>query len=764
MKTIKIYLAAIILALTTAGCHNDDHDTPADPQQPAAKTTTLNIDVILPSDIQKQWQNSIDWALENIAAAQKNLGTKIDLNLRYHDEDTEDLDRLAYDLSHPAEGDDTCHAIIGPYHSSNANTILRYAGRNRLPVVMPTCTSSELQRTNARNTYAWFLTESDITQCEMMVATAASANKKNIALIYTDDTYGQSFRDWTGYYATELQCSLIAQIPYDGDNTDLAPLLQAIDEEHITEDLIICYALSDIQSYSKAVNKVSDAITEHNLALFETNPDDMIVPYALLTDVAFDTSILDFDGFLFSHAIAPYGSPTYGFPQTYEAKFSSPAMGGYAQMYDALTIIALGAAHQAANGDRCLIDGRQVAYTEAPYNAGLTDHMRSVVANGKGASAGWDASGLALAFREIANGKDVAVVGATGSLTFDNETYTKILNTTYLVWTTNFDKGDDGEFHRLIKPLIYLSTKGSNTQASTTTLWQMDKQWNQQIDDITVNHNLPALTDRWAVIISPSTTWANYRHQADAFAMYQTLRSHGYDDDHIVLIVEDNLAQDSRNLYPGEIFVERDDDGNTSDLFVNDDVRLNAVVDYHFSDLTPDDIADIMLGHKSDRLPHVISPTSSSDVLFFWSGHGGSQEGPLWGNEDAAKYFGKQRIRDIVDQMNQNDMYRRMMFAIETCYSGKWGEALDGLPDVLVLTAATPSETSKADMYNSKLGVYLSNAFARTFRRQIYQNPDITVYNLYRELFKTTKGSHVTLYNQQNYGSVYSETMREFLE
>jgi hypothetical protein len=109
-------------------------------------------------------------------------------------------------------------------------------------------------------------------------------------------------------------------------------------------------------------------------------------------------------------------------------------------------------------------------------------------------------------------------------------------------------------------------------------------------------------------------------------------------------------------------------------------------------------------------------------------------------------------------------MYRRMMFAIETCYSGKWGEALDNLPDVLVLTAATAHETSKADMYDRSLGVYLSNAFARTFRRQIYQKKDITIYDLYRALFKTTKGSHVSLYNQHQYGSVYSETMGEFLQ
>jgi hypothetical protein len=103
------------------------------------------------------------------------------------------------------------------------------------------------------------------------------------------------------------------------------------------------------------------------------------------------------------------------------------------------------------------------------------------------------------------------------------------------------------------------------------------------------------------------------------------------------------------------------------------------------------------------------------------------------------------------------------MFAIETCFSGQWGEALTGLPDVLVLTAANAYETSKADAHNSELGVYLSNAFARTFRRRIAAQTDITIFDLYQDLFRTTKGSHVSIYNQQQYGSVHAERMSEFL-
>ena len=311
----------------------------------------------------------------------------------------------------------------------------------------------------------------------------------------------------------------------------------------------------------------------------------------------------------------------------------------------------------------------------------------------------------------------------------------------------------------------------------------------QQFDNSIHNDSLLSdVTDHWAVVISPSTTWANYRHQADAFSMYQLLRQYGYDDDHIVLIVEDNLAYSQENKdFPGQIFVERGDPLSWG--FIGKDVRENAVVDYHFSQLTPDDIADIMQGRQSERLPHVIHPDSTSNVFFFWSGHGGMNGGPLWGNEDSKVYFGKDRIRSIVEEMagtaaannsqfsilrsatsgdaslaknSQFKKYRRMMFALETCYSGQWGEALTELPDLLVLTAANAYETSKADIFDQQLGVYLSNAFSRTFRSKVSKTSNVTLYDLYRELFKTTNGSHVTIYNNDKYGSVYTETMQEY--
>ena len=210
MKRILYILIGITIALL-ASCRDDD-STSSSPQQ---EVSVVNVDVILPLVQWSEWQSAIEDAMNNLDLAQESRRKRVRLNLRYHNEDSEDLSALAYALTHPGQGDaryvqpDTCHAIIGPYHSDHARAILDQAQHLRLPVVMPTCTSSELQRTEARKTNSFFLTESDITQCEVLLSIMQSIGHQRVCLLYSDDTYGQSFRDWFGFIATQIGLDVV---------------------------------------------------------------------------------------------------------------------------------------------------------------------------------------------------------------------------------------------------------------------------------------------------------------------------------------------------------------------------------------------------------------------------------------------------------------------------------------------------------------------------------------------------------------------------
>lgn len=57
----------------------------------------------------------------------------------------------------------------------------------------------------------------------------------------------------------------------------------------------------------------------------------------------------------------------------------------------------------------------------------------------------------------------------------------------------------------------------------------------------------------WAVLVAGSNGYYNYRHQADVCHAYQVLKSHGVPDDHIIVMMYDDVANDSNNPTPGEI-------------------------------------------------------------------------------------------------------------------------------------------------------------------------------------------------------------------
>ena len=749
MKRILIIIIGIATLIFTS-CKSDD-DSIVIPQQ---EVVTLNVDVILPLTQRAAWEGVISDALSNIDHAQQSCSKRVKLNLRYHDEDTDDLEALAYALTHPGKGvapyvqPDTCHAIIGPYHSTNARTILNQARRSRLPVVMPTCTSADLQRSEARQTNSFFLTESDITQCVVLLTIMQTVGHQRVGLLYSDDTYGQSFRDWFGFAATQIGLDVVPggiRAYQTGDDLNDYYELMSNPVGDTTDALLI--ALSRREDYPK--------VMEQREAYYRSKREEGTVAYiptAYVADMGFSPDLLKYT----VYGTYPIGSTDNGFMQTYKTRHGGEAPVGAAQMYDALTIIALARAAQlyADNPDVLSIDGQRVQFEMAPNGPVLSDWMRAVVAADDPAPVTlWNDYGLASAFRLIEGGMLPSLRGATGEMEFDPQTRTTMLHTYYQLW----ESSATGE----ITHFATISTGGSGMGLATDALWN----WQTIIHSLdpeagaTVSHQLPDLRQRWAVVISPSTSWDNYRHQADALAMYQLLKNHGYDDDHIVLIVEDNLSNDSRNPFPGEIYLERSTVQSSPDALVNADVRQDAVVDYHFSDLSgPADLADILLGRQSQRLPHVIHSTDADNVFFFWSGHGADSGGPLWGNEDSRDSFGTQRIRSIMERMP----HRRMMLALESCYSGQWGEALTGIPDVIVLTAANAYETSKPDVYDTDMGTYLSNAFSRAFLRTVGSNPSVSISDLYYQLARTTSGSHVTLYNIEQYGSANKSSMSDY--
>lgn len=130
----RVVAAVLFVMLFVTGCKNDDDDTPAE----RITIEKVNVDVILPDARRTLWQPVIDLALQNIELAQQGLSKRVELNMRYHDEDAEDLGLTVYSLCYPEEGDDTCDVILGPTRSTKCQMVLGNAAQHRVPVLMPT--------------------------------------------------------------------------------------------------------------------------------------------------------------------------------------------------------------------------------------------------------------------------------------------------------------------------------------------------------------------------------------------------------------------------------------------------------------------------------------------------------------------------------------------------------------------------------------------------------------------------------------------------
>ena len=136
-------------------------------------------------------------------------------------------------------------------------------------------------------------------------------------------------------------------------------------------------------------------------------------------------------------------------------------------------------------------------------------------------------------------------------------------------------------------------------------------------------------------------------------------------------------------------------------------------------------------------------------------------------NVKAASYF--------INYLCQPDIALRNMDAIgyvsavatpeimEACFSGGVMEQCEGIPGMLFITAANGDETSKADVFNGEMKVWMSNRFTSTFIEQITDNKEVAMRDLYYRLFINTVGSHVMVYNAENYGNLYSANMSEFI-
>jgi glycosylphosphatidylinositol transamidase (GPIT) subunit GPI8 len=640
-------------------------------------------------------------------------------------------------------------------------------------VIAPTATSEEIIRRFAVGTagvsnkepFLWSLTETDITFCEVLMNMYASyalnfVHDKSTpaALFAPNDSYGRTFYDWGPYQAEEMGIRFSHNDMYTSD-ADLRQRMKAYYDE------------LDQLSYFGSVLTGNFCVIETTQQLLDMarlrmewwgeDPDEPFpeedknemqetlegwariwFAFSNLTQESLDAlGPQALDVLQYYQGFSPYADPTTGFEKSYEVKFGNKPTFAECKFYDALMLAAFAASYAEHHADVTDINQAIIDITTPQ-----AEQLRS---------AAWSQTSMELYLSALEQGQLMDFKGASGEIRFDNETYTSAIHTTYVHWQIH-----DGK----IQHRNYLSSDGSHRTSSTMAAWSWlaknaEEAFARSAENKDAGISYPALTAQYAVLVQGSNGWNNYRHQADVLSVYQMLKTKGFDDDHIILIIDKALASDAMNPEPGIIRAE--DGGN--------DLLAGCSMDYDNADISPSDISNILLGVKTDKTPVVLPKDAGQNVLLFWSGHGhnhannGADE-LAWRNADVGRGMTADLLRQTISLMHQQGQYRKMFVLTEPCFSEAVITPLVGIPGVLAMSSAGTFEQSFADNWSTELGVWRCDRFSRNLVTHLTASPTTTYRDLYLFCAQRTLGSHVHIVNSAHFGNLYTTGPQEFFE
>ena len=724
MRNIRLYFGLLCFVLLSA-CDREDDITGN-----TYHTDVFKVSVIAPDHLLPYWERTAAWAQEILHRAQVGMDSRVKVELEFHDENAPDIDTYIQAVAN----DEDFAAMIGPVRAQKVDLAARASRDQKKMLILPVTTSAELQRIYTKLDHVFFLTQSDILQMEAMFAILKGALVNNVGLITSDDMYGQTFYDWFGFLATER-----------GFN---APYVCVLDEETTLEDAIqmhydafeegvyvnnLFFAPSKASDLIEAKNQIDRMNTyiEEELGRFYLSPTLFCSDICVNEDVA---KILQ-SGF---EGVEPTADPASGFIPAYESKFGDHPRAGEAQLFDALYLVYYSLKSMLVDGHDLVEDVTDI-YGNSRRQSPLWEYFVKIVDYDKSDTYGWFDYDVHYIFSLLDLGIPAGITGASSNLEFDQKYHNSVTSTIYRHWRLH-----NGKF----ATLQYFSADGSDRTVSTINDWSLKVYNEQMLEEYVSNRTYPEHKDNYAVVVAGSSGWSNYRHQADALAMYQALKAQGFDDDLIMLIIEVEIADNPKNLHPGEMRIVSDGDNLYKDF----------MIDYKMSSLYSADIQNIMTGVKTARTPVVLEATENDNVFIFWSGHGEYKS--LIYNEQE---FNASEVRSMLETMNENKKYRKLFFVMETCFSGSVAQSCEGINGILMMTAANDSETSKADMFDNELGVYLSNGFTRAFQDMIIEQPNVVLRDLFYHVVRQTAGSHASLYNYMNYGDIYTEYLGEMV-
>ncbi|KAH8582132.1 peptidase C13 family [Cryptosporidium sp. chipmunk genotype I] len=206
--------------------------------------------------------------------------------------------------------------------------------------------------------------------------------------------------------------------------------------------------------------------------------------------------------------------------------------------------------------------------------------------------------------------------------------------------------------------------------------------------------------NNWAVIVSTSRYWYNYRHNTNALSFYNYLRQNGFRDDRIILMLAENIPCNTRNSIPGGVYSEE------FDFFYN----LNnytqtmecADTDYKEDEVTVSNFIKVLTNKHNRSVPNKkrLLSNENSNIFIFLTGHGGDGFLKFQDFEEMTSF----ELSNAIKEMKVQKRFKKIFIISETCQASTLHNYLD-FEDVYAIGCSSLGQNSYSKHFKSEIGV-----------------------------------------------------------
>jgi len=201
-------------------------------------------------------------------------------------------------------------------------------------------------------------------------------------------------------------------------------------------------------------------------------------------------------------------------------------------------------------------------------------------------------------------------------------------------------------------------------------------------------------TSNWAVLVSTSRFWFNYRHLANVLSLYRTVKRLGIPDSQIILMLPDDMACNPRNAFPGTVYSNSD---RAVDLYGD-----NIEVDYRGYEVTVENFIRLLTDRVGEEMPRSkrLLTDDRSNILVYMTGHGGNEFLKFQDAEEISAYD----LGDAFQQMWEKKRYHEILFMIDTCQANTMYSKFKS-PNIIATGSSEIDQSSYSHHADNDVGV-----------------------------------------------------------